>query len=191
MKNYIKRNRLAVELSDNLFDSGSLGYTVNPKVILRAVNSLSIDTNMEIDEWLNLVIDSFCSILSIGMVGDSITKAGKCSLIDATSERIKKYNMNYRASDLHRFFSASNGVKITTCHSTKGDEYEVVICTGLLKGKVPHWNDIIDCGYTHQNYIARRLLYVIASRAKKHLYMISEKGHKTGSGIDYKATEQL
>ncbi|MCX2201518.1 hypothetical protein LDO48_16615 [Pantoea agglomerans] len=58
-------------------------------------------------------------------------------------------------------------MKITTCHSTKGDEYEVVICTGLLNGKIPHWDDIIDCSRKHSDYTARRLLYVISSRAKK------------------------
>ena len=99
--------------------------------------------------------------------------------------------MDYKASDLEKFFSPSNGVKITTAHSTKGDEYEVIICTGLLKGKVPHWHDIIDCSDTHQDYVARRLLYVISSRAKKHLYLISELGHKTKRGSPYTPTRQL
>ncbi|TOJ70278.1 hypothetical protein CGI36_09470, partial [Vibrio parahaemolyticus] len=78
-----------------------------------------------------------------------------------------------------------------TCHSTKGDEYDVVICTGLLNGKVPHWNDIIDCSRSHQDYVARRLLYVISSRARKHLYLISESGHKTTNGNPYRPTSQL
>ncbi|AGH81800.1 hypothetical protein PCNPT3_09310 [Psychromonas sp. CNPT3] len=191
ISNYINRNRLANELSDNLYHSGSLGSILNPKVILRTINSLVIETDIEIVEWINLVIDSFCNILKIDIIGNSVAKVGKCSLIDSALERMKKYEMQYRANDLHKFFSASNGVKLTTCHSTKGDEYEVVICTGLLKGKIPNWNDIIGCDNLHQNYVARRLLYVIGSRAKKHLYMISEKGYKTKSGADYETTAQL
>lgn len=99
--------------------------------------------------------------------------------------------MNYRASDLSSFYNFRGGVKITTCHSTKGDEYEVVICTGLLNGKIPHWDDIIDCSRKHSDYTARRLLYVISSRAKKHLYMISESGHMTRNGFPYSITPQL
>ncbi|ELV8737776.1 ATP-binding domain-containing protein, partial [Vibrio vulnificus] len=113
------------------------------------------------------------------------------SLLDATAQRMKSYSMNYEASDLHRFFCDPSGVKITSCHSTKGDEYDVVICTGLLKGKVPHWQDIRNRSMQHQNYVARRLLYVVASRAKKHLYMISENGYVSNSGYHYVKTEQL
>ncbi|EAO3983829.1 ATP-dependent helicase, partial [Salmonella enterica] len=91
----------------------------------------------------------------------------------------------------HSFFNSKSGIKITTCHSTKGDEFEVVICTSLLNGKIPNWNDIRGCSRTHQNYVARRLLYVISSRAKKHLYMISERGYTTKSGTPYQTTPQL
>ncbi|MFA2151400.1 ATP-dependent helicase, partial [Escherichia coli] len=61
----------------------------------------------------------------------------------------------------------------------------------LLNGKIPNWNDIIGCSLEHQNYVARRLLYVISSRAKKHLYMISESGCKTNGGYPYRITPQL
>lgn len=145
----------------------------------------------EIDEWIEEVIVKFCEKLRIELAKYNSFNEEMKSILNTTRGRINKYKMNYKASDLEKFFSSSNGVKITTAHSTKCDEYEVVICTGLLEGKIPHWNDIIDCRDAHQDYVVRRLLYVISSRAKKHLYLISELGHKTNRGAPYRPTRQL
>lgn len=191
MNNFVKRRRLAIELSDKLYDAGSTQYRLDPRALLKNVNSISINMNSEIKPWIELVIEKACENLEIVLYETTEAYKAKQSILSATTERMAKYGMDYNASDLSRFFSSSNGVKITTCHSTKGDEYDVIICTGLLNGKVPHWNDIIDCSRSHQNYVARRLLYVISSRARKHLYLISESGHKTTSGAPYSPTNQL
>ncbi|WP_217895817.1 3'-5' exonuclease [Yersinia frederiksenii] len=153
--------------------------------------SLSVDYNCEIDVWLREVITRFCHSINLSISNDSYYYQEMELLINATLKRMLKYNMAYKANELHLFFNFRSGVKITTCHSTKGDEYEVVICTGLLNGKIPNWNDIINCSSEHQNYVARRLLYVVSSRAKKHLYMISERGYKTKRGYPYQTTPQL
>ncbi len=191
MNNFVKRRRLAIELSDKLYDAGSTQERIDPRALLKTVNSISLNMNSEIEPWIALVIEKACENLEIDLYETTEAYKAKQSILSATTERMAKYGMDYKASDLSRFFSSSNGVKITTCHSTKGDEYDVVICTGLLNGKVPHWNDIIDCSRSHQDYVARRLLYVISSRARKHLYLISESGHKTTSGNPYRPTSQL
>ncbi|EMF8921256.1 ATP-dependent helicase [Vibrio parahaemolyticus] len=191
MSNFVKRRRLAIELSDKLYDAGSTQDRIDPRTLLKTVNSISLNMNSEIEPWINLVIEKFSEHLGISHHEATEAYKAKQSILSATTERMAKYGMDYKASDLVRFFSSSTGVKITTCHSTKGDEYDVVICTGLLNGKVPHWNDIIDCSRSHQDYVARRLLYVISSRARKHLYLISERGHKTTNGNPYSPTSQL
>ncbi|WP_345889386.1 ATP-dependent helicase [Shewanella algae] len=191
INNYIKRRRYANELSEKLNNISYDEEAINPKTILSAVNSISMQFDSEIDEWIEEVIVRFCERLRIELTKNNLFNEEMKSILNATRDRINKYEMNYRASDLEKFFSSSNGVKITTAHSTKGDEYEVVICTGLLGGKIPHWNDIIDCSDAHQDYVARRLLYVISSRAKKHLYLISELGHRTNRGTPYRPTRQL
>ncbi len=191
IKNYIKRKRYANELSEKLNNISFDEEAINSKTILSAVNSISVQFDYEIDEWIEEVIVKFCEKLRIELAKNNSFNEEMKSILNATRGRINKYKMNYKASDLEKFFSSSNGVKITTAHSTKGDEYEVVICTGLLEGKIPHWNDIIDCSDAHQDYVARRLLYVISSRAKKHLYLISELGHKTNRGAPYRPTRQL
>ncbi|HAS6180261.1 TPA: AAA family ATPase [Vibrio vulnificus] len=191
MSNFVKRRRLAIELSDKLYDAGSTQDRIDPRTLLKTVNSISLNTNSKIEPWINLVIEKFSEHLGISHHEATEAYKAKQSILNATTERMAKYGMDYKASDLARFFSSSTGVKITTCHSTKGDEYDVVICTGLLNGKVPHWNDIIDCSRSHQDYVARRLLYVVSSRARKHLYLISERGHKTTNGNPYSPTSQL
>ncbi|EEZ0785421.1 ATP-dependent helicase [Escherichia coli] len=191
INNYIKRRRYANELSEKLNNISYDEEAINPKTILSAVNSISMQFDSEIDEWIEEVIVRFCERLRIELTKNNLFNEEMKSILNATRDRTNKYEMNYRASDLEKFFSSSNGVKITTAHSTKGDEYEVVICTGLLGGKIPHWNDIIDCSDAHQDYVARRLLYVISSRAKKHLYLISELGHRTNRGTPYRPTRQL
>ncbi|MCF5705376.1 AAA family ATPase [Pseudomonas syringae] len=86
------------------------------------------------------------------------------------------------------FFKESVGVVINTCHGVKGEEYNTVIAYGLLRGFIPHWNDIID----RPDYVGlnseSKMLYVIASRAKKNLYLFSESGRMTNSKRPYQTS---
>lgn len=191
MENYIKRKKIINDFHNNLIEESHIDNEINQKKLLKLINSISKNTEEDIIQWIDIIINDFCRMLSISLLEGSSIYNNKISLINATRERMKKYNMQYKVNDLKMFFSKASGIKITTCHSTKGDEYDVVICIGLLKGKIPNWNDIKNSSIEHQNYVARRLLYVIGSRAKKHLYMISEKGHKTKSGFEYEPTLQL
>lgn len=191
--NYLVRQKLLRDLLKELNDLDSYTKLLSPKKIIKEINKIefAMDYNCEIDIWINNLITKFCNSIGLDINNQSYIYKEMICLIDATKKRMAKYSMNYRANDLHSFFNFRSGIKITTCHSTKGDEYDVIICTGLLNGKIPNWNDIIDCSPAHQNYVARRLLYVIGSRAKKHLYLISESGHKTQKGYPYQVTPQL
>lgn len=76
---------------------------------------------------------------------------------------------------LKRLFNSNKGVLVNTCHGVKGEEYEVVIAFGLIDGFVPNWKD-------PDKEAAKKLLYVICSRAKNYLHLISEQGHITRLG---------
>lgn len=118
---------------------------------------------------------------------DNILSEMKCDLNNA-KELEKKYldffekisnrlaNRNYKLTDdVHTFkkmFREKEGVVINTCHGVKGEEYEVVIAFGLVYGKLPS----IHILPMNRNEEAKKLLYVIASRAKSRLYLFSEKG---------------
>ena len=70
------------------------------------------------------------------------------------------------------------GITISTNHGVKGAEFDTVIAFGLLDGYVPHFSE------SNKEESAKRILYVIASRARKNLYLISEQGrNKTPTPI--------
>jgi DNA helicase-2/ATP-dependent DNA helicase PcrA len=73
-----------------------------------------------------------------------------------------------------RVFENRNGIAVSTIHGTKGDEFETVIAYALLEGMVPNFND------PDQQDSAKKRLYVIASRARKNLHLISERGRMRG-----------
>ncbi|MEI7163669.1 UvrD-helicase domain-containing protein [Pectobacterium versatile] len=191
--NFIIRQKIVNEFVADLSLHSPNSIFYSSKVILSKINHMALVTDYDanIGTWLKIVITDFCAIFNLDLHEGGFFYSEMNSLINASLKRMKKYDMVYQASDLPSFFNSRSGVKITTCHSTKGDEYEVVICTGLLKGKIPHWDVIFKFSPEYSDYTARRLLYVISSRAKKHLYMISECGHTTKSGVPYSVTPQL
>ncbi|MBW9466001.1 ATP-dependent helicase [Enterobacter roggenkampii] len=191
--NFNLRQKLLRDFHKQLNNIEPWTESLSSKQMIKWINKIAISVNYDcaITDWIHEVINFFCDYIQINCNSESYYFKEKESLINSTQKRIDKYKMTYRANDLHSFFNSKSGVKITTCHSTKGDEFEVVICTSLLYGKIPNWDDIRGCSHEHQNYVARRLLYVISSRAKKHIYMISESGCKTKGGYPYKVTPQL
>ncbi|CAG37608.1 ATP-dependent helicase [Desulfotalea psychrophila] len=57
---------------------------------------------------------------------------------------------------------------LSTIHSSKGLEFDAVFVMGLAEGRFPHANTV---GFGPQWEEERRLLYVAATRARKHLYL--------------------
>ncbi|MDP3480203.1 MAG: ATP-dependent helicase [Desulfoprunum sp.] len=60
---------------------------------------------------------------------------------------------------------------LSTIHSAKGLEFEAVFVIGLAEGRFPHAAAVQGEGWEEE----RRLLYVAATRAKKHLYLCYPK----------------
>ena len=56
---------------------------------------------------------------------------------------------------------------LSTIHSSKGLEFEAVFVMGLADGRFPHGSAMFGEQWEEE----RRLLYVAATRAKKHLYL--------------------
>ncbi len=61
----------------------------------------------------------------------------------------------------------ANRLVLSTIHSAKGLEWEAVFVIGLAEGRFPHAKAEIGEQWEEE----RRLLYVAATRAKKHLYL--------------------
>ena len=83
-------------------------------------------------------------------------------------------------------FQSRTGVTLSTIHGVKGGEFDVVIAFGLLDGMVPHFQAL------NKEESAKKLLYVICSRARKNLHLISEFDRSFGrKGQYYEATKVL
>jgi superfamily I DNA/RNA helicase len=108
------------------------------------------------------------------------------SFFEKAHDRLNDKNIDIPSDilSLKKMFKRPGGVVVTSCHSIKGEEYETVVCYGILKGYIPNWNSIFDDNID-EDIEARRLLYVIISRAKKNLHLISEFGRKTARGNPY------
>lgn len=90
-----------------------------------------------------------------------------------------------------KVFRFPSGVVVSTCHGVKGEEYDTVICYGLLEGYLPNWNVIINGTDELARDQAAKLLYVVCSRAKRNLHLIAESGRKTKRGKPYRTTENI
>ncbi|HDL0985961.1 TPA: ATP-dependent helicase, partial [Enterococcus faecium] len=101
--------------------------------------------------------------------------------INEVEDRIKNNSLSSSVSSFKKMFKSRDGITLTTAHKVKGNEYDTVIAINLLNGKIPHWNEIFnvsDKGISS----ARKLLYVICSRAKNNLFLFSEVGYFTSKG---------
>ena len=63
--------------------------------------------------------------------------------------------------------------------------FDAVIAYGLLEGMVPHFSD------PAQIETAKKLVYVVSSRARKNLHLISERGRSRGWSGDYQPTDVI
>jgi DNA helicase II / ATP-dependent DNA helicase PcrA len=88
-------------------------------------------------------------------------------------------------------FSYPSGVVVNTCHGVKGEEFDTVIAFGLLRGFVPHWEVIIHGTRAEAEQRESKLLYVVASRAKRQLLLIAESGRRTRTGNSYQTCSLL
>ena len=114
------------------------------------------------------------------------------SFFEKANDRLNnpEYNIQSDILSLKKMFKRPGGVVVTSCHSIKGEEYETVICYGILKGYIPNWNSVFDSNID-EDVEARRLLYVIFTRAKKNLHLISEYGRKTQRGSSYCTNQNI
>ena len=113
--------------------------------------------------------------------------------IEKVKSRIERYSdLSEELDAFTKMFREKTGVVITSCHKIKGEEYDTVMSYGILQGMIPHWSTIYGrTPNVSELDEARRMLYVIASRAKKSLYLFAEQGRTTRGGYPYALTEIL
>ncbi|MDR1611089.1 MAG: ATP-dependent helicase [Candidatus Symbiothrix sp.] len=180
---YFVRNKWAVELINEL-DTMEIHILNNvekkSKFLLRTINSISSKQEDGLT-YLEECFQQLLQTLDISLERYPLLKQHWEYFFEGTKKRLEKPEFDY-AKDINSFkrlFRQHAGVVVNTCHGIKGEEFHTVIAFGLLYGLVPHWNDPDPVN------ASRKLLYVICSRAKKHLHLISEQGRTTKRGRPY------
>lgn len=185
----IRRLRWANEVIKDLDSFGVDTKTLTPRILLRESNALTVN---ELD-GLRYLDQAFTELLKRLNISPEIHPAllthreAFFSSSAARIERLQKEGATYinQISVFKKVFRERSGITVSTIHGVKGAEFDVVIAFGLLEGMVPHFNEV------NGHVAASKLLYVLSSRARKNLHLISESERQRGRYSSYSATELL
>lgn len=188
---YVKRLRWATDVLYDMELALVDTYSISPKQLLKTVNSIAVNEDDGLT-YLRSFFGALFSELDVDFTLYPMLLEHHESFFNSSQNRIDRLRKDGAlfATDIEAFrktFKPRTGIKVSTIHGVKGGEYDVVISFGLLQGLVPNLNDL-------SVESAKKLLYVIASRARKNLHLISETGRTTGRGRykrEYQPTEIL
>ena len=158
--------------------------------LLKAVNEVECNLEQDGFEYFERVMASVMLSMRIDLKTEERLDGHYSDFRENSKQRIKSHSLSTSYDEMCRSFNERTGVVVNTIHGVKGEEYNTVIAFGLLHGYVPNWSDIIrksDCGRS----ASMKLLYVLCSRAKENLYLISESGRTTNSNNPYESNKEL
>lgn len=172
---YIRRLRWANEIKTHLMSIG-IDRDLSAKKILYICNSISVNEEDGL-EYLRKFFSYFLHELEVDIHQYNYLELHYNAFFDSSIKRIERLSKDSAEFISHvdtfrKVFRQKDGITISTIHGVKGAEFDSVIAFGLLEDYVPHFNDL------NKEESAKRILYVIASRARKNLYLISEHGRE-------------
>ncbi|MEE4679879.1 ATP-dependent helicase [Pseudomonas alliivorans] len=179
---YIRRVRWATEVLAALSDAGC-ECSLSSKELLREMNQISSDESNGM-KYLEHFFSVFLEKVGIADIASyPYLDQHHKSFFESSHKKIAKakkdgLDLIENIDFFKRAFKPRSGITISTIHGIKGAEFENVISFSLLEGLVPHWaaKNNVDS--------ANKLLYVICSRAKKNLFLISEsKANKKPTNV--------
>lgn len=171
---YIRRLRWSKEVLKELDSIGMDVSEVSDKCFLRICNSISINENDGLKYLENFFVE-ICNHLSISMDDYDMLYEHYTAFFESSKARIERLikEGNPCIGEIDSFrkvFKQKDGITVSTIHGIKGEEYDTMIGFALLDDYIPHFND------NNGSENAKKLLYVLASRARKNLHIISEYG---------------
>lgn len=171
---YSKRLRWANEIIDILVSSGVSSDSLTAKKFLETCNSININETNGL-EYLKKFFERILFILSIDLnCFPSLAEHHKAFFDSSKSriERLKREGADFvdEVSCFKKVFRPRDGINVSSIHGVKGMEFDTVIAFALLKDYVPHFTDSDSDGCLN----SKKMLYVVCSRAKKNLHLISE-----------------
>lgn len=170
---YVKRLRWSKEVLNELESAGVDTSLLSNKEFLRICNSIEINETDGLS-YLAAFFDAICQKLRIDLAKFPLLMEHYVSFFESSKSRIQRLvdEGNSFIGEIESFkkvFRQKDGITVSTIHGVKGEEYDTVIGFALLNDLVPHFSDANG----HVN--SKKLLYVLASRARKNLHLISEK----------------
>lgn len=187
-KTFLTRKRWASELINELESIGVILFEdkeFKVKTLLKLINSISSNETDGLKYLEECFIELFKK-LEISISSNEMLETHWTTFFEGAKSRLENPDFDL-AKDIESFrkmFKHEEGVVVNTCHGIKGEEFDTVIAFGLLHGKLPNWNE-------NGHRATEKLLYVICSRAKRELCLISETGHITNNKKPYYPTAQL
>lgn len=169
---YVRRLRWSNEILNELDSAGVDVSNMTGKKFLKICNSLDVNEKDGLI-YLKTFFNKICQKFKIIRINYPILDEHFNSFFASSESRIQRLvdEGNPYVADIDNFrkvFRQRDGITVSTIHGTKGEEYDTVIGFGLLDGFVPHFND------KNGDQNSKKLLYVLASRARKNLHFISE-----------------
>ena len=191
-KIYNTRYRWATQLIDDFRIQTNTEFNqkyIHERNLLKLINSIK-STETEGIEYLKDCFDKFLSEVEIDYKNYPTLVENRKLFFDNIEKRLNdpEFKIPSDINSFKSFYREMTGVIINTCVGVKGEEFETVIAYGLLHGYIPHWNEIFS---GNAGDASKKLLYVICSRAKKNLHLISEKGRKTKRGDELELNTEL
>ncbi|MCX2745428.1 ATP-dependent helicase [Mangrovivirga sp. M17] len=170
---YVRRLRWSKEILNDLELAGIDVDKLNSKHFLKICNSIEINENDGL-AYLEKVFHEVCNQLSIDIKRHPALLEHHNSFFESSRKRIERLIKEGNpfigeVSNFRKVFKQREGITVSTIHGVKGEEYDTMIGFALLDDYVPHFND----NDGEEN--SKKLLYVLASRARKNLHLISEK----------------
>jgi superfamily I DNA/RNA helicase len=170
---YIRRLRWAGEILNSLHTEG-VKCVFSKSRLLKELNQINVEENKGMT-YLKVYFDKFISLMNINIKHFPGLENHYSSFFEHATKKIERAKKE--GNDLleeteyfKRVFRPRTGITISTIHGVKGAEFDNVIAFSLLQGVVPHYKD------PEPLESAKKLVYVILSRAKKNIYLISETG---------------
>lgn len=193
---YLVRMKWAKEILEELVMITGIAVEIDNdscRKLLKKINSITV-RNEDAIEYLKESFKYVFEKLNFDYSSSDLLQEQWSSFFNGLKKRYENpdfYNVPKDIDYMKKMFNSKQGIVINTCQGVKGEEFHTVIAFGLLRGYLPHWNQIINQPNSNEVIESNKLLYVICSRAKKNLYLFAENGRKTLSGNQYEVNYQL
>lgn len=174
---YIRRLRWSSDILKDLELFGINTINVTNKDFLRICNAIKIEEKDGLI-YLKNVFSILFTKLNIDWEIIPSLKNHHESFFESSKQRIERLSSEglngvETLENFKKVFKQKAGITVSTIHGVKGEEYDTVIGFALLDGFIPHFSDI------DKTKNAKMLLYVLASRARKNLHLVSETMRNT------------